>query len=44
MAYDFKTLDPEVKTSAFKDFAYWGALIVANVACLGLMVLLLFKK
>jgi hypothetical protein len=44
MAYDFKTIEPEAKGSGLKDLAYWGALIFANVACLGLMVMLLFKK
>jgi hypothetical protein len=42
---DTKThvLDADQPTNGLKELAYWGALIVANVACLGLMVMLLFR-
>ena len=43
MNYNLKAIDPDVKSSGLKDLAYWAALIVANVACVGLMVMLLFR-
>jgi len=43
MHYDLKAIDPDVKSSGLRDLAYWAALIVANVACVGLMVMLLFR-
>lgn len=40
---DLDSLDAPAHTSGLKELAYWSALVIANVACLGLMVLLLFR-
>jgi len=43
MNTDWKILDEPLQPSGLKELAYWAALIFANVACLGLMVMLLFR-
>ena len=43
MDNDIKALDSGVETSGLRELAYWGALIIANAACLGLMVMLLLR-
>ncbi len=43
MDHDVNTLDTPAQTSGLKELAYWSALVIANVACLVLMVMLLFR-
>jgi len=43
MEFDLKAPDAPAATSGLKELAYWSALVIANVACLGLMVMLLFR-
>jgi hypothetical protein len=31
------------KPASLKDVAFWSALVAANVGCIGLMVMLLFR-
>lgn len=37
------TLKPAENTLIARAAVYWGTLILANVACLGLMAMLLFR-
>ena len=41
--YDAENLEAPVQSTTFKDIAFWSALVAANVGCIGLMVMLLFR-
>ena len=43
MSDESSTPDAPALATELRELAYWAALVAANVACLGLMVLLLFR-
>ncbi len=43
MNTDWNILDTPQQPNGLKEMAYWAALLIANAACLGLMVMLLFR-
>jgi hypothetical protein len=40
---ELEKLDAPIKSGGLRDVAFWSALVAANVGCIGLMVMLLFR-
>ena len=41
--YGIENTEKPLQSSSLKDLAFWSALIAANLGCIGLMVMLLFR-